>query len=257
MRYEADRDSAMPPEPSATPPDAARSPWARVVLWLGVLGIVTGGALLALRQCSHGIGENVATLARAFRQGTVKEEFLSSAVKLEGANRYQVATLQEHEVFRRTETDSLVWGIIPLPAIVVQADLPVEYGYFVELERNQWEFQQEGGTILVYPPRLAPGTPAPDVSRLTYYTLEGRVWQDDKGVRERLQGTMTKELRARAVEHVPLVREMARERVRKFIEDWLLRTFRDAGDFQVKVIFPEERPVEQSDGPKLVPKTTE
>jgi len=106
----------------------------------------------------------------------------------------QVATLQEHETFRRKESDSLVWGIISLPGIVVQADVPVEYGYYLDFN-GPWQFAQTDGVVSAYPPPIQPNTPAPDISKLTFYTLEGHVWQDDKAVRERLQGSLSAALR--------------------------------------------------------------
>ena len=187
------------------------------------------------------VGQQASTVAKGFQRQTVREEFLSSSIKLTGFTRLQVATLDEHETFRRKESNSLAWGLISLPAIVVQADVPVEYGYYLDLN-GTWDFAQADGSVTAYPPPIQPSTPAADVSRLTFYTLEGHVWQDDKAVRERLQGTLTPALRARATEHIPLVREIARRQVQLFVEKWLADTFSDGHQFQVKVLFPEERP---------------
>jgi hypothetical protein len=202
------------------------------------------------------IGHQAATVARAFHEQTVRQEFLSSAATLTGTSRLQVATLQEHETFRRKETDSLAWGVIPLPAIVVQADLPVEYGYYLDFN-GSWEFAQKDNVVTACAPLIQPTTPAPDVSKLTFYTLEGHIWQDDKAVRDRLQGTLSIALHGRAVEHIPQVRELARRQVQSFVEKWLADSFSDGRDFQVNVVFPDERSRPLAEGPTRVPRPSE
>ena len=134
----------------------------------------------------------------------------------------------------------MAWGVISLPSIVVQADVPVEYGYYLDFN-GSWEFAQKDNVVTAYAPLIQPNTPAADVSKLTFYTLEGHIWQDDKAVRDRLQGSLTTALHQRAVEHIPMVREMARRQVQAFVEKWLVDSFSDGRDFQVKVAFPDER----------------
>lgn len=202
------------------------------------------------------LGHQAVTVAQAFHQQSIRQEFLSSSAKLTGTSRLQVATLQEHETFRRKESDSLAWGVISLPSIVVQADVPVEYGYYLDFN-GPWEFTQTDVIVTAYPPPLQPNTPAPDISKLTFYTLEGHIWQDDKAVRERLQGSLSAALRERAAEHVPLVREIARRQVQTFVEKWLADSFSDGRAFHVKVVFPEERPTQVTAEPKSPPKPAE
>jgi hypothetical protein len=250
---------------SVSPPVAPRSGWPRVVFWLGLMALLVGAGLWVFHRVTSmpgaaldkgvslvkELGNQAATVARAFQEQTVRQEFLSSAVTLTGTSRLQVATLEEHETFRRKESDSIAWGVIALPSIVVQADVPVEYGYFLDFN-GRWEFAQTDGVVTAYAPSIQPNTPAADISKLTFYTLEGRVWQDDKAVRERLQGSLSAALRERAREHVPLVREIARRQVQTFVEKWLADSFSDGRDFHVKVIFPEERPTQVTDGAKPV-----
>lgn len=243
----------------ASPPVVSSSPWPRVILWLGLAIVLVGGGILATERFFHGVGEVITTaktLAETFHRGTVKEEFLSSAMKLEGTSRLQVATLQENETFRRKESDSIAWGLIALPSIVVQADVPVEYGYYLDFNAP-WEFAQKDAVVTAYPPPIQPNTPAADISKLTFYTLEGHIWQDDKAVRDRLQGSFSAALRARAAEHIPLVREIARRQLQTFVQKWLADSFADGQAFQVKVIFPDERSAETPETPKPAPKAAE
>jgi hypothetical protein len=193
--------------------------------------------LTVVKELSH----EAATVVSAFRQENIRQQFLSSAVTLEGTTRLEVATLKEDETFRRKEQDSIAWGWIALPQIVVQADVPVEYTYYLDFN-GPWEFTKENDLVIVHAPPIRPNAPAPDVSKLTFYTLEGHVWQDDKAVRERLQGSISSALRDRALEHVTLVREIARRQTERFVEKWMTDTFSDGHAFKVKVIFPDEVP---------------
>jgi hypothetical protein len=196
-------------------------------------------SLTAVKELGHEAARDAATVVSAFRQQKIQQQFLSSAVTLEGTSRLQVATLKEDETFRRKERDSIAWGWISLPQVVVQADVPVEYSYYLDFS-GPWEFTRENDLVTVHAPPIRPNAPAPDVSKLTFYTLEGHVWQDDKAVRERLQGSMSSALRDRALEHVPLVREIARRQTERFVEKWLTDTFSDGHAFKAKVVFPDE-----------------
>ena len=199
------------------------------------------------RKLAQEVGGRAVEVAQAFREGTVRQEFFSSAAELSGTARLQVATLKQREIFRREEGGSTMWGVVPVPKVVVQADAPVEYTYFADL-KGAWEFRQENRVITVRPPALEPGTPALDVSALTFYTIEGRIWPDEK-VRERLRETFTGTLQTRAVQNIALVREIGRREIAEFVEKWLADKFGDAREYHVKVIFPEELPMPEKEKP--------
>jgi hypothetical protein len=252
--------NALTPEPTASPPAASRKSWPWVVTILGLGVLLAATAIWMVQKMTslpaagvdkglevvHELGKEAATVAGAFRQRTIRQDFVSSALSLGGTNRLQVATLQEAETFRRKEEDSVAWGWISLPQIVVQADVPVEYTYYVDFN-GTWDFARKDDVVVVHAPPIRPNTPAPDVSKLTFYTLEGHVWQDDKAVRERLQGSLSAALRERSAEHVTLVREMARRQVENFVEKWMADSFSDGHAFHVKVLFPDEAPVPPAD----------
>jgi len=249
------RDYVMPETPPPPPAAPGKNPWPRVVTILGVLTLLLGaGAWMVHRVTSltgealgHGkaivkeVGEQAANVARAFREGTIREEFLSRSAEITGTNRLQVATLHQGETFQRSEQDNLAWGMIQLPKVVVQAQAPVEYTYYVDL-KGPWEFRQEGKEVVVLAPPILPNTPAIDVSALTFYTLEGSIWRDDKAVRERLRGSLTATLSRRAREDERLVREVGRQKIAEFVEQWLGDKFGDGHDYKVKVLFPDESP---------------
>lgn len=244
--------SAPPPASSAGP---AKNPWPRVAIILGVLALLLGAGvwmaqrLIGLPGAAFGkgtamvkeVGSQAATIARAFHQGTIRQEFLSRATALTGSSRFQFATLTQGETFQRSEKDNIVWGLIPLPQVVVQAQAPVEYNYYLDL-KAPWEFRQEGKTITVLAPPILANTPALDVSALTFYTLEGSVWRDESAVRERLRESLTETLRERARLNERLVREIGRQKVAEFVEQWLGEKFTDVRDYRIKVLFPDETP---------------
>lgn len=243
------------PSPDPTPATAeARNPWPRTVAVIAIMALLVGGAVFIAREVVRapaGLVETAGTLidkggarlrsvAEAFSQGTVRTEFLSQATELAGTSRFQFATLKQAESFKREESGSTAWGWIPLPKIVVQALAPVEYGYYLDFS-EPWEFQREGDTLIVLPPAITPNTPAIDVSALTFHTLEGGLWRDEEGAKDRLQKSLTAALQERSVRNSHLVREVGRQRLADFVEKWLAAQFSDGGKFHVKVVFPDER----------------
>ena len=243
----------MSEEVSRQPASAVKSSWPKAVALVGVVAVIVGGALFFAREVIRapaGViaqagrlidvsGERLRGVAAAFQRGTVRTEFLSQATEMTGTSRFQFATLKQAESFKREETGSTAWGWIPLPKIVVQAQAPVEYGYYLDFAAR-WEFEQKGDNVLVFVPPITPGTPAIDVSALSFYTLEGSVWRDEQAARERLRQSLTAALNERAAQNINLVRETGRVKIADFVEKWLAGKFSDGGSFHVKVIFPDE-----------------
>ena len=245
----------MSEDVSRPPAPVGRSAWPKAVALVGVVAVIVGGAMFFAREVMHapaGVIEEAGRLidrggarlrgvAEAFQRGTVRTEFLSQATEMTGTSRFQFATLKQAESFKREETGSTAWGWVPLPKIVVLAQAPVEYGYYLDFAAP-WEFQRKDDTVLVFVPPITPGTPAIDVSALTFYTLEGSLWRDEEAARERLRQSLTAALNERAAQNINLVREIGRVRIAAFVEQWLAGKFSDGGQFHVKVIFPDERP---------------
>ena len=253
----------MPPESPVSPPASVRNPWPRVVLLLGLVALLsatgmwffnrlTGAPAAVLekgRAMVKEIGGQAATVAQAFREGTIRQAFFSHAAEISGTTRLQVATLKQNETFQREEAGSAAWGLVPVPKVVVQAQAPVEYSYYLDFAAP-WEFRQQDKMITVLAPPLQPNTPALDVSALTFYTLEGSIWRDEGAVRDRLRESLTGSLQKRARNSTTLVREVARRQVAEFVERWLAEKFGDARDYQVQVLFPEEAPVPMDKTPQ-------
>lgn len=247
-------------EPASVPPVAVKSrAWPIAVVILGVATLLVGATLFTVWQGAKAakgaveksaeavpavireIGQQGKKIAGAFNEGTVRQEFMSQAAELAGTTYLQVATLKQTEIFRREESGSTAWGLVPLPRVVVQAQAPVEYTYYVDLA-GDWSFLREGTVLNVIPPQIAANTPAMDVSALRFYTLEGSLIPSASGVREKLKASLTASLLDRAGQNADLVRELGRRRISEFFEKWMREKFTDADELHVKVVFPDERP---------------
>ena len=229
----------------------ARGPWALVAAFLGLLAILTAGAVLIARQAVQApvdllekgreLARDLRSVAEAFRTGTVTYAFASSATELNGTSRLQVATLRQVELFERKDEAAILWGQVQLPDVVVEARAPVEYVYYLDLDAP-WTFDLRGREVRVLAPAPAFNTPAVDASALEYRVREGSLLRDEESALLALKAGLTELTRRRAGEHLPLVRETARAQAERFVETWLRRSFDDAGELRARVVFADERP---------------
>ena len=199
--------------------------------------------------------EDVGAIARAFREGTVTTSFISYATEVSGSSYLQFATLNEVEVFERSDEARALWGRIDLPDVIVQATAPVEYTYYLDLD-GTWELVLEGETIQVLAPRIRYNTPAIDASALRYGVTEGSVFRDEDAVMSRLQAGLTDMAGRRAEENIPLVRELGRRKTAEFVDTWLGRSFGDEQAYRVEVVFADELDAQQElpEGPGVTPR---
>jgi len=178
-------------------------------------------------------------LAAAFHQGRVETAFASYATSLAASSRLQVATLRQVEVFTRTESSSVLWGKLQLPDVVVQARVPVEYVYYLDLD-GAWRFELSGRRLTVHVPPLEFNSPALDVSRLEYDIRASSILRDEDAAIAALQAGLTELARRRARELREISRETARHQTERFVADWLSAAFDDAEDHEIEVIFADE-----------------
>jgi len=246
---DAPKDSAPFPAPaSPVPPQHS---WARPVMWMAVVLIVSVSGVIVFKSCRDLPGEAldktgrvidkagrvISNVVAAFNHKSVTTAFLSYATTISNHQRLQVATLKQTEVFTQTNQSSTGFGYIPLPDVVVEARAPVEYTYYLDLSAP-WKFDLKDGAILVAAPPLHFNKPAVDVSALNYEVRKGRFKTAE--ALEGLKRSITSLVRLRASENIPLVREGARRQTAEFIENWLMKNFSDAKQYPVKVYFPGE-----------------
>jgi hypothetical protein len=237
---------------------AKRSLWPLTTAVLGLVAILTTGALYVFRSVTslpadivaqgRGFLGDLRSVAAAFRSGTVTTSFSSYATEISGTTYLQFATLRQVEVFERKDEASLLWGQLALPDVVVEARAPVEYTYYLDLDKA-WHLRLEGETIFVTAPPIEFNTPALDASALRFEVRQGSVFRDEALVLEQLRRGLSDLAKLRARQHVSLVRETGRRRTEQFVETWLARAFSDGASHRAKVLFPDEVPSAPSPSP--------
>jgi hypothetical protein len=252
----AGMSAPLPESPPPRPP--GHGAWALAVAAVAIVAILVAGGLYLARSATSLPAdlvergrEALREVAAAFRTGTVTTTFRSDATRVRGTTRLQVVELRQLESFERRDAESVLWGTLALPDVVVEARAPVVYGYFVDLEKD-WRFRLEGKDVLVTAPALEWSPPAVDVSALRYEVREGSVLRDEQIVADRLRAELTGLVSLRAREHVPIAREAARRKVEAFVETWLVQRFADGGGYRARVRFADEAE-ERTPGPPALP----
>jgi hypothetical protein len=237
--------------PSDQSGSAARWRWPLAFVLLG-FGLLSFAAYVFHRaqrlpgeilEGGRQMASELRSVAAAFHTGTITTTFVSYAAEMSGSQRLQFATLKEMEVFERTDRAQVLWGQLELPEVVVRAEAPVEYTYYLDLE-EKWDFLLREKTVWVTAPPIRFNTPAIDVSRLRYEVKTGSVFRDEALALEKLRRGIGELARARAAENVGLVRELGRKQTAEFVRTWLLSSYDDASAYRVEVLFADETPAQ-------------
>lgn len=241
----------MPPTQPSSP--GSPNPWSKNVIWLAVIGVVALNAALIFRSCRNLPGETLdkagkviekagkalADVASAFRQGTIRTEFVSYATTVTNQHYLQFATLKQTEMFTRSESTTTGFGYIPLPEVVVEARAPVETTYYLDLNAK-WDFVLKDNVVYVFAPPIHFNKPSVDASAITYEVKKGYLKTAE--ALDNLKKSVTSLATLKAKENVPLVRENGRRQTTEFVERWLMKSFTDGKQYSVKVYFPDEKP---------------
>jgi hypothetical protein len=233
-----------------------RSHWPFVVGVLGLAGLALAAYLIRqarslpgdLIEQGRSIASDLKSLAAAFRTGTITTRFVSYATETSGSHYLQFATLKEMEVFERTDRAAVLWGQLELPDVVVRAEAPVEYTYFLDLDAR-WELSLDGQTVRVLAPSIGFNTPAIDASKIRYEVKSGSVLRNEERALENLKRGLTDLSKRRARENVPLVRELGRKKTEEFVRTWLLSRYEDASSYRVVVVFADEAAADTPERP--------
>jgi hypothetical protein len=227
----------------------SRGPWALVVAVVGVVAIVGGVALYLVKRTADMPAEvaeqgrkaldKLQSIAAAFQQGTVTTTFTSYATEVSGSAFFQFATLKQVEAFERRDTSTVLWGQLALPDVVVEARAPVEYTYYLDLNKP-WSLRLEKGVVWVTAPRIEWNAPAIDASAIRFQVREGSVFRDENLAMDNLRAGLTEMARLKARQNVALVREVGRRKTEEFVETWLVRGFSDGGSYRARVVFADE-----------------
>ncbi len=240
-----------------------RSQWPVAFVILGLATLVAGVSIYfyqSTRNLISDLGEDgrslvrdAASLVGAFRSGTVTTSFISYATEMTGSNYLQFATLEQVEIFERTDSVSVLWGQLELPTVVVRAEAPVEFTFYLDLD-GHWEFTlEEEHLVVVQAPRIEHNTPAMDVSAIRYEVRDGSLFRDEEEAMRRLRDGLSALADHRATENVELVRELGRRQTADFIRNWLLQHYDEASKLRIEVRFADETPETARPGARFDP----
>ena len=255
-----DAPTEAPAVPDAGAPATrrgARPPWLLPTTSVVIVAALVGGAVVAFRSLVDApamvierASDAVATVAAAFKRGTISTSFVSYSTTVTNTLFLQVATLRQKEIFTRTEQMSTAFGYLPLPEVVVEARATVAYTYYLDLN-GAWRFELEDSRLTVFAPPILFNEPAVDASDITYEVRKGYFKGDE--ATEQLKRSLSSLVRVRAKDNVALVRGNARQQTVEFVERWLERAYSDGTKHTVKVYFADEAP---PPGPRAAPPLT-
>lgn len=228
--------------------------WVRSGVCVLVVFIFVWGGSLVFRSCtsipgvvSEGVIGSAASIlsdvAAAFRTQNVTTSFISYGTKMRSMRRLQFGSVEQTELFTRTHTGTFAY--ITLPEVVVEARAPIQYTYFVDLEKK-WHFELADGRVKAWVPAIEFNQPAVDVSRVVYEVKRGAFGTEE--VLEDLKKSITYMSRAKARDNMHLVRESGRKQIEAFVQEWLGWSFSDGKEYPVEVIFADEEPRLQGTG---------
>ncbi|UXR63420.1 hypothetical protein EZJ49_10065 [Bdellovibrio bacteriovorus] len=167
----------------------------------------------------------------------ITDRFYAYATKITGKQSLYVAKLQQTEVFERTSRAKALW--FDLPSVVVKAEVPVEYNYFVNLTAG-WRFEKNQTILVVYVPDLTSSKPAVDIAGMKLGIEKGSILRNEQESLQRLSQELSGLLVDRSIEHRALVREQARKSVEDFVRAWLGTAFQLKDDQSIEVRFSGE-----------------
>lgn len=252
-------------EPTGDSRESGREPdgsgWPRAVFWMFAVLVAAGSFLFVFQSCRNlpadtvgytadkmvqvvtNVSRSLAEIAAAFNQGTISISMNSFGTEVENTKHLQFKKIRQMEVFTRTDTAYTGFGYVPLPDVIVEARAPVEYAYYLDLD-DAWRLVVEDGQVRVYTPKIRFNKPSVDVSRLEYEVKSGGLFRDSRLAMENLQRSISSLAFLKAEENVRLVRTTGRETVEEFVEQWLMDSFSDGSNYQVRVFFPGESPAD-------------
>src|SRR5262245_41696203 len=229
-------DEIEQPPPQPTP--SHQMNWPKATLWMVVVLVICVNSVLMLKSClnapvdlvdktGHAIGKAgsaLATVAAAFNRGTITTTLVGYGTTISNHQYLQFATISQREKFERAQQSTTAFGYVPLPEVVVVAEAPVTYTYYLDLN-ERWELVRKESAIHVFTPPIRANKPAVDVSAISYEVKKGYFKSDE--ALENLKRSVTSLATLRAKENIQLARQTGRDEVTKFVENWLARSFAD------------------------------
>ncbi|WII70965.1 hypothetical protein QJS83_10885 [Bdellovibrio sp. 22V] len=209
-----------------------------------VYAAVIVGILFTGYKLIRNTGRSSSGLPDLFSEN-IQDRFYAYATKITGKQSLYVAKLNQMEVFERTSEAKALW--FALPSIVVKAEVPVEYNYYVNLTSG-WRFEVIENVLHVFIPELTNSTPAINIAKLKVGVAKGSLLRNETDVVKRFEQELPGLLVERGIEHRNLVREQARASVEGFVKAWIESFVSRKGTaYKIQVLFPGEKPAQNTE----------
>jgi hypothetical protein len=216
--------------------------WAFPVMWMVIVLILVCGAIYVFKSAMAvpgQVAQKLVDVVAAFKQGTITTSFSSYATSIGGSQYFQFAHLTENVVITQKDEKSYAWGYIPLPDVIVEANAPVTFTYYLDLN-DRWDFRLQNNSILVIAPDIKRNKPAVDVSRIAYTVKKDSLLRNTSEAMDNLRKSITSVCYKKSVENIELVRETGRKQTELFVQNWLAKSFTDGNQYPVTVHFRSE-----------------
>ncbi len=166
----------------------------------------------------------------------ILNEFISHATRIKATQRFQFAELSQVEVIKKTSKKKILWEKLNLPDVIVQAEMPVAYIYFIDLKK-EWSIEKNDGIFYVTTSPIEFNRPSIDVANLKFEIKKSSLLRNEVKVAQKLQNELMEHLEIRAKENIHLIREIGRKEIQMLFQKWL-----DESGYkgQVKIRFPDE-----------------
>ncbi len=216
-------------EQIATPIIVKRS-WAKTVSTIGVTLILVFGAIYIFKYMMElpgkgvdKIANRVIDIAKAFKKGTIINEFRSYATSVSATNYLQIAKLSTHETFSKTDSKMILWDQFYLGDIKVEIRAPVEYTFFVDLNEN-WQFilKDKEMEVMILAPKIQVNKPFIDISNLTISSEKSILRRGKSKIEEQLRKEIVGLTKVRARGKIKLIRAIAKDMVAQFVQNWFI-----------------------------------
>ena len=184
---------------------------------------------------------NPAHLLSSFSSDSIQNKFMSYMTEVQGVSKLQVAELKQIERLTQESRKRVLWNKLELPKVVVALEVPVQYTYYVDLEK-EWKFDFDGQVLKVKVPPLEFNAPAPDVSAMSFEVQKSSLFRNEAEVKQRLVGELTPFLVSRAEQQKILVEESGRNKIRETIKKWATSMLEKEISVEVEYQLSEDQP---------------
>lgn len=196
------------------------------------------------------------TAPNLFSNENITTTFVAALPTITRQLNLEVATTHQVEVFERTDTKELLWGLVDLGTNVAVLRVPVTYRYHIRLY-DRWKLRVDGNRLTVEAPLIrASMPPAIHTDEMISHAVRGWARGSPSDLLAQLQREVTPTLCHYAAEpkRIELIRESCRQSVGEFVRGWLDGHMQWRADrfTSIEVRFPDEQELPSAPTLKLL-----